>query len=446
MVVLVSGTVAGTIERGKSMPESKKNIPMEEVAGNGLLHRRVFLSQGAALIGAGSFNWLAVRSASAQTEADISPWMKAPGAGMSGYGSRAAHEDYIQRNPVSALGTTGSGGSRTPLQNLEGMITPSALHFERHHSGIPDINPDDHRLLIHGMVKRPLIFTMDALSRYPMVSRIHFIECSGNSRVGFNAEPTPGSCGDLHGLVSCSEWTGVPLAILLEEAGIDPRAQWVLAEGADAAVMSRSVPMEKIMDDALLALYQNGERLRPDNGYPVRLFLPGYEGNISVKWLRRIKATAAPTMTKDETSKYTDLRPDGKSLIFTFPMEVKSVITSPSPGLSMDGPGLYEISGLAWSGSGKIIAVEVSADGGQSWARAALSEPVLSKAMTRFRMAWRWNGGDAVIKSRAIDESGAIQPSRDQLLAEKGAKFNYHYNGVQAWRVASDGEVANVYG
>ena len=204
--------------------------------------------------------------------------------------------------------------------------------------------------------------------------------------------------------------------------------------------------MEKIMDDALLALYQNGERLRPDNGYPIRLLLPGYEGNISVKWLRRIKVTAEPTMTRDETSKYTDLRQDGKSLIFTFPMEVKSVITSPSPGLSMSGSGLYEISGLAWSGSGKIIAVEVSADGGQSWARAALSEPVLSKAMTRFRMAWRWNGGDAVIKSRAIDESGAIQPSRDQLLEEKGTKFNYHYNGIQSWRVASDGEVVNVYG
>ena len=238
----------------------------------------------------------------------------------------------------------------------------------------------------------------------------------------------------------------MPLAILLEEAGVDPNAQWVLAEGADAAVMSRSVPMAKVMDDALLALYQNGERLRPDNGYPVRLFLPGYEGNISVKWLRRIKATIEPTMTKDETSKYTDLRPDGKSLIFTFPMEVKSVITSPSPGLSMSGPGLYEISGLAWSGTGKISAVDVSADGGQSWARAALSEPVLSKSMTRFRMAWRWNGGGAVIKSRAIDETGAVQPSRDQLLAQKGTKFNYHYNGIQAWHVASDGEITNVYG
>ncbi|MGE4657463.1 MAG: sulfite dehydrogenase [Gammaproteobacteria bacterium] len=428
------------------MSELKKNIPTEEVAGNGLLHRRVFLGQGAALIGAAGFNLLTARPGLAQPTAGIPPWMEAPGAGMSGYGARAAHESHIQRNPVSALGTTGSGSSRTPLQSLEGMITPSALHFERHHSGIPNINPDQHRLLIHGLVERPLFFTMDALSRYPMVSRIHFIECSGNSRAGFNAEPALGSCGDLHGLVSCSEWTGVPLAILLEEAGVDPNAQWVLAEGADAAVMSRSVPMAKVMDDALLALYQNGERLRPDNGYPVRLFLPGYEGNISVKWLRRIKATIEPTMTKDETSKYTDLRPDGKSLIFTFPMEVKSVITSPSPGLSMSGPGLYEISGLAWSGTGKISAVDVSADGGQSWARAALSEPVLSKSMTRFRMAWRWNGGGAVIKSRAIDETGAVQPSRDQLLAQKGTKFNYHYNGIQAWHVASDGEITNVYG
>ena len=191
---------------------------------------------------------------------------------------------------------------------------------------------------------------MDALTRYPMISRIQFIECSGNSRVaGLIPEPVAGTCSSLHGLVSCSEWTGVPLAVLLDEAGVDPQAGWILAEGSDAAAMSRSVPMAKAMDDAMIALYQNGERLRPENGYPIRLFLPGYEGNMSVKWLRRIKVTAGPTMTKDETSKYSDLLADGTSLMFTFPMEVKSVITSPSPGLLLQGPGLYEISGIAWS-------------------------------------------------------------------------------------------------
>ena len=422
------------------MPERIPQDP-ESVAGNGLLHRRIFLARGAALLGAGSVGLLTAAPAQ-----ELPPWMRGPGGPMSGHGSRARFEDHVQRLPVSAPGTDGSGGSRTPLEALEGTITPSSLHFERHHSGIPDIDPEAHRLLIHGLVDRALFFDMDALSRYPMVSRIQFLECSGNSRVaGLTPEPVGGTCGALHGLVSCSEWTGVPLSILLDEAGVDPAAHWILAEGADAAVMSRSVPMAKAMDDALVALYQNGERLRPDNGYPVRLFLPGYEGNMSVKWLRRIKVTAAPTMTKDETSKYTDLLPDGRSLMFSFPMEVKSVIVSPSPGLALYGPGLYEISGIAWSGFGKIARVLVSADAGASWGEAALSEPVLDKAVTRFRMAWRWNGAPAVIMSRAVDETGAVQPTRAAIIAEKGMNFAYHYNGIQAWRVDSDGQVTNVY-
>jgi sulfane dehydrogenase subunit SoxC len=419
---------------------------LEQVAGNGLLHRRIFLTHGVALVSAGGLSVLSAGSAAAADPPDIPRWMRAPGAGMSGYGSPAKYEDKVQRTGIASQpGTTGSGASRTPLERLNGTITPSGLHFERHHSGVPDIDPSAHRLLIHGLVKRPLVFTMDALLRYPMVSRIQFIECSGNSRPNLSPAPPAASCGAIHGLVSCSEWTGVPLAILLAEAGADPSAQWLLAEGADAAAMSRSVPMAKAMDDALLALYQNGERLRPENGYPVRLFLPGYEGNMSVKWLRRIKITAAPTMTKDETSKYTDLLASGKSLMFTYPMEVKSVITAPSPGLALKGPGLYEISGLAWSGLGKITKVEVSADGGRTWGEAALAEPVLPKALTRFRMGWRWDGGPAVLKSRSTDETGAVQPTRDQLVADKGAQFLYHYNAIQAWSVAPSGEVKNVY-
>jgi sulfane dehydrogenase subunit SoxC len=428
-------------------PRSDTHRPSgEEVAGNGLLHRRIFLARGAALLGTGGLVAAAAGRANAVEPPATPPWMKTPGAGMSGYGKPSRFEEKVTRTNIAAQpGTTGSGASRTPLEKLEGIITPSGLHFERHHNGVPDIDPATHRLLIHGLVKRPLVFTMDALARYPTVSRIQFIECSGNSRANLSPAPPAATCGAIHGLVSCSDWSGVPLGILLEEAGVDPSAQWILAEGADAAAMSRSVPMAKAMDDAILALYQNGERLRPENGYPVRLFLPGWEGNMSVKWLRRIKVTAGPTMTKDETSKYTDLRADGKSLMFTYPMEVKSVITAPSPGLRLPGPGIYEISGLAWSGAGRIRKVEVSADGGQSWGEAALAEPVLSKALTRFRLAWRWNGSPAVLKSRATDETGAVQPARDKLVADKGTQFLYHYSAIQAWSVAPNGEVTNVY-
>ncbi len=426
--------------------ESKSKRIEESVAGNGLLHRRVFLAQAGALFGAGTMGMLGSETTNAQNMQGRPEWMQSPGKGVGAYGTRARFEDHVQRAAGSAPGTTGAGASRTPLQHLEGIITPNSLHFERHHSGIPEIDPNEHRFLIHGLVDRPLVFDMDMLSRYPMISKIHFIECSGNSRVsGLIDEPVDQNCGVLHGLVSCSEWTGVPLSILLDEAGVDPSARWILAEGSDSAAMSRSVPMAKAMDDAIIAIYQNGERLRPDNGYPMRLFLPGFEGNTSVKWLRRIKVTAEPTMTKDETSKYTDLLDDGTSLMFTYPMAVKSVITSPSPGLDLNAAGIYEVSGIAWSGGGHISKVEVSADGGSTWGEAALSEPVLDRSLTRFRMAWRWNGAPAVIMSRAIDNTGAIQPTRDSIIAEKGMKFAYHYNGIQSWAIDAEGRAVNTY-
>jgi sulfane dehydrogenase subunit SoxC len=411
---------------------------LEPVAGNGLLHRRLFLTSGAAVAG---LTFMTARAA----PPDVPPWMKAPGIGMRAYGERSAHEAAVQRTVGATPGTTGTGSSRTPLEALEGIITPSSLHFERHHSGVPDIDPDQQQVLIHGLVERPLIFSMDALARYPMVSRIQFLECSGNSGGNNNAEAPQQTAGGIHGLISCSEWTGVPLSMLLEEAGVQPEGKWLLAEGADAAAMSRSVPMAKAMDDAIVALYQNGERLRPEQGYPVRLFLPGYEGNMCVKWLRRLKVTAEPTMTKDETSKYSDLQPNGRSLLFTFPMEAKSVITSPSGMQKMQGPGLYQISGMAWSGFGRIRRVEVSADGGKTWAQAALDGAVLPMAVTRFRMPWRWDGSPSVLQSRAIDETGAVQPSRPALMAARGASFRYHYNAIQSWSVAAAGEVSNVY-
>jgi sulfane dehydrogenase subunit SoxC len=408
--------------------------------------KRRFIKQSARLLAASGLMAGGARHADAVEPPNVPPSMKVPGAGMSEYGSPAKHESKVTRTFIrSQPGTTGSGASRTPLESLEGMITPSGLHFERHHNGVPDIDPAQHQLLVHGMVKRPLIFTVDALLRYPMVSRIHFLECAGNSQLLYQPAPPNLTAGQTHGLVSCSEWTGVPLRLLLEEAGVDRSAQWILAEGADAAAMSRSIPMAKAMDDAILALFQNGERLRPENGYPVRLFLPGWEGNMSVKWLRRLKIVSAPIMTKDETSRYTDLQGDGKSLMFTYPMEVKSVITHPSHGMTLRGAGLHQISGIAWSGNGTIKKVDVSTDGGRTWMDAPLAAPVLPRALTRFRLPWKWEGAAAVLKSRASDDSGAVQPEREKFIAEHGSNAVFHFNGIQAWSVAPSGEVKHVY-
>jgi sulfane dehydrogenase subunit SoxC len=299
--------------------------------------------------------------------------------------------------------------------------------------------------LIHGLVKRPLIFTLDALARYPMGSRITFVECGGNSLPLYSKQPVDGNAQTLHGLASCAEWTGIKLSILLDEAGVEPTGEWLLAEGADAAGMTRSIPTKKALSDVMVTLYQNGERLRPSNGYPIRLLVPGYEGNLSVKWLRRLKVTTAPTMTRDETSHYTILLPNGKAWQFYYPMDVKSVITHPSPGLSMQGAGLYQMSGLAWSGKGKISKVEVSADGGRSWAPAALHEPILPIAFTRFHIPWKWDGGPATLQSRATDEAGNVQPTREHLIAERGDKTIYHYNAINSWAVSEQGTLKNVY-
>src|SRR3984893_16596537 len=381
---------------GSAMRNNRSSVPSERyaVAGNGLLDRRLFLSAGAAAAAIGG------APPSKAGELPIEPWMKLPGSPFVGYGQPSKFESKVVRTFASLPGTAGTGASRTPHHLLDGMITPNGVHFERSHSGMPEISTDANRPLIHGLVKRPLVFTLESVQRSSRYSRIAFLECGGNGQLLYQKEPAPVGVQAIHGLVSCAEWTGVKLSVLLQEAGVDPKAKWILAEGADAAGMSRSVPLAKAMDDALIALYQNGERVRPANGYPMRLLLHGYEGNMNVKWLRRIKVTEGPTMTKDETSKYTLLGADGKALQFVFPMEAKSLITRPSPGLAMQGAGLYEISGLAWSGYGRIAKVDVSADGGKSFAPAALQEPVLSKALTRFRIPWRWDGGPAVLQSR----------------------------------------------
>jgi sulfane dehydrogenase subunit SoxC len=420
------------------------SLEQDAAAGNGLLDRRLFLSgsAGAALVIGGI-----APNAAGSEPLRVEPWMKVPGSPFIGYGQPSRFEDKVVRaipappNPA----TQGVGPARTPLHLLDGMITPSGLHFERSHSGTPDIDPDRHRLVIHGLVRRPLVFTLEALSRYPMQSRIAFIECGGNSAALNAPQAQPLGMAAIHGLLGCSEWTGVRLSTLLDEAGVEPSARWLIAEGADSAAVSRSIPLAKAMDDALVCLYQNGERVRPSNGYPVRLLLPGFEGIMNVKWLRRIKLVNEPAMTKDETSKYTILLKDEKAWQFVLPMEVKSIITRPAPGLMLKGPGFYQISGLAWSGNGSIRQVDVSADGGRSWAPAALQDPILPKAPVRFRVAWQWNGGPAILQSRATDDTGMVQPTRAQFAAERGLRGVYHYNAIASWRIDEKGEATNVY-
>jgi len=406
-------------------------------------NRRAFLAQGAAIAAGASSGIAQAATQGLGGEA----WERVYGAPFESYGQPSRFEQPVIRHALKPYGdlAPGSGASLSPIEKLEGIITPSGLHNVRSHSGTPDIDPKRHELLLHGLVERPLRFTMEALWSYPMVTRIHFLECAGNSLRNLAPQPPQLPAGAIHGNMSCSEWTGIPLGALLEEAGLRPAARWLLAEGADAAHMSRSIPVEKALDDALIALYQNGERLRPEQGYPVRLLLPGWEGNMSVKWLRRLKATDGPTHTKDETSKYTDLQPDGRALQFTFEMGVKSVITKPSSTMKLPRPGWYEISGLAWTGAGRIRRVEVSADGGATWADAKLTGEERPRAFARFRLPWEWKGQEAVLQSRATDEKGQVQPARKEWLARYSAGNLYHNNSIVSWSVVTDGSVKNVY-
>jgi sulfane dehydrogenase subunit SoxC len=422
------------------------------VAGNGLLHRRAFLRGGAVLAGAMT-GYAVVQPASAQQLVD-DPWSLQPGATVPDYGTRSRFEKDVVRTLSNPKGEPRNQHARTPHHLLNGTLTPNSLHFVISHAGDPDIDPDKHRLVIHGLVKQPLVFTLDALSRYPMESRMAFIECGGNSAPMFSKEPIQANIQALHGLVSCAEWTGVRLATLLQETGVDSKAKWLIAERADAPHLTRSVPLTKALDDAMIALYQNGERLMPGNGYPMRLLLPGWEGNMNIKWLRRIQLAELPGMSYYESKIYAPILPGGKAYQFYFIQEVKSFITHPSPGLAMKGPGFYEISGVAYSGNGRISKVMVSADGGRSWAQAAFQEPVLSKAFTRFRLPWRWDGGPAILQSRAWDEAGYSQPGRSEFVATRGettrtpavtAFPNEHYNAVTSWAIERSGEVRNVY-
>ncbi len=373
-------------------------------------------------------------------------WSQSIGAGVVDrpYGKPSEFEkDVIRRDVPWLTATPESSVSFSPLQSLNGIITPNGLFFERYHAGRADVDPHQHRLLIHGLVERPLVLSMDDIMRFPSVSRIHFIECPANGGMEWR-EAQLNSLQFTHGMVSCAEWSGVKLSTLLDEVGLKKEAKWIMAEGADAARMNRSLPLDKCLDDCLVVYGQNGEALRPEQGYPLRLLVPGWEGNVSVKWLRRLKVGDQPWYSREETSKYTDLMPDGKSRGFTWVNEAKSVITFPCPERPASTPGLYEIRGLAWTGQGKIKAVDVSFDGGVNWRSAQLHEPILSKALTRFTIPWQWDGRPALLESRAIDEAGYVQPTIAQLRKLRGSNSIYHNNSIQTWQVKQDGSVFDV--
>lgn len=363
-----------------------------------------------------------------------------------GYGSRSQFESEVRvRYPTPNDITS---WSLTPLAEGLGNITPSGLHFERHHGGIPTIDPVKHNLLIHGLVNRPLTFSVADIKRLPSVTRKHFIECSGNGLTEWN-KPTLKTVQGTHGLLSTSEWTGVQFSTFARETGLKENAAWVLAEGADSAVMTRSIPIEKMMKDALIVYGQNGEAIRPEQGYPLRLLLPGYEGNTHIKWLRRLQVSDKPFMTREETSKYSDLLGSGKARIFSLDMDAKSVITFPSGDMKLPGPGFYNIQGLAWTGRGRVQSVDVSMDTGKTWYPAQLQSTPEPMCTMRFNFPWMWDGKPTVLQSRCTDETGYVQPTLKQLIDIRGSNgpFGsvYHLNAIQSWAISEAGDVSNVH-
>lgn len=421
--------------------------------------RRRFLKNAAALAGVavgtvGSLRGQSLNSDSAESRAK----------NVHSYGQRSHFVESERRGSLGmwppAAGPIRDYGFRTPLQDSVGMITPASLHFIISHGyDPPDIDPRQHQLLIHGMVDRPLSFTLEDLRRLPSVSRFHFLECHGNSTTsgptGALRRPPTATVQETHGLTSCSEWTGVPLSLLLKEAGVQKGATWLVAEGADAVKHSKSIPIEKAMDDLLVVYGQNGEPLRPEQGYPLRLLVPGWQGINNVKWLQQIKLVDQPYMGNMESTKYPSLRPDGKSRWFESEMGPKSVITRPSGGQRLPIRGFYEITGLAWSGGGTIRKVEVSTDGGQSWKEAQLQEPIARKAHTRFRLGWNWNGEEAVLQSRCMDDRGEVQPTAAEIAKIWNVDLDYfqststtnvdmgNFNAIQSWKVSRDGSIQN---
>ncbi|MDP2355003.1 MAG: sulfite dehydrogenase [Beijerinckiaceae bacterium] len=412
------------------------------------LNRRRFLG-AAGLAGAGLAAG-ALPARAAEPEAvitEVQDWSRYLGEGVQAhpYGSPSKYEKDVVRRDVEWLtASRESSVNFTPLHALDGNVTPSGLAFERHHGGIADIDPAKHRLMIHGLVDRPLVFTMDDLKRFPgRVHKLYFLECAANSGMEWRGAQLNG-CQFTHGMIHNVWYTGIPLRTLLEQAGVKTNAKWLLAEGGDASMMTRSIPLQKALDDCIVAWGMNGEALRPEQGYPVRLVVPGWEGNMWIKWLRRLEVGDEPWQAREETSKYTDLMADGRSRRFTFIMDAKSVVTNPSPQAPLLHKGPNVLSGIAWSGRGRIERVDVSLDGGRNWRTARLEGPVLSRSMTRFYVDFDWDGRELLVQSRAMDETGYVQPTKNELREVRGLNSIYHNNGVQTWLVHANGETENV--
>jgi sulfane dehydrogenase subunit SoxC len=436
--------------RGRVIPAPENHVTADEYA-QARSSRRGFMRQaavaaGGALASAAS-PALAQSAGNAGDAPNLPSWTRSlgPGVAVTGYGLPSKYESSVQRRQSPGLTRSPqSSVSFTPLQNLFGIITPSGVHFERHHSGSAEINPNEHRLMIHGLVRRPLILSMDDILRFPSVSRVHFIECGANSGMEWGNVAVP-TVQYTHGMLACSEFTGVLLSTLLEEVGYDKaRGKYILAEGADGSALTRTIPIEFALDDVMVVYGQNGEMLRPENGYPLRLLVPGVQGVSSVKWLRRLEVGDKPWNTREESLHYVDLMPDGLHRQYSGVQEVKSVITTPSGGQKLLDKGYYEISGLAWSGRGKIRRVDVSTDGGRNWRTAVLQEPVMTKCLTRFRLDWNWDGRPAFLQSRAADETGHVQPTISALREVRGSRSIYHNNGIKTWGLQASGEVWNV--
>lgn len=415
--------------------------------------RRQFLKAagltGALAAAGGRTVWSQTPSAEARPEnlpPHVADWSKYLGQGVADrpYGKPSKFEAHVVRRDVEWLtASRQSSVNFTPWHELDGIITPNGLCFERHHGGAPDVDPADHRLMVHGLVEKPLIFSMSDVLRMPRVNRVFFLECAANSGMEWRG-PQLNGCQFTHGMIHNVMYTGVPLKAVLSEVGLKPNAKWLLVEGGDAAGMNRSLPLEKALDDCLLAFKMNGEALRPEQGYPLRLVVPGWEGNIWIKWLRRIEVGDKPWLAREETSKYTDLLADGRARRFTFVMDAKSVITNPSPQAPLRVRGPNVLTGIAWSGRGAITRVDVTLDGGRNWREARIDGPVFERSITRFYVDFDWQGEELLIQSRCHDSTGYLQPTKDELRAIRGVNSIYHNNGIQTWLVRASGETENV--
>ena len=409
--------------------------------------RRNLLKSGALLSGAALTGGALPARANDPAITNLQPWMQELGDGVDAmpYGMPSKYEARVKRRDVEWLTADRvSSINFTPLHELDGIITPNGLCFERHHGGTAHIDPAQHRLMINGLVDKELVFTMEDILRFPRENRIYFLECAANSGMEWRGAQLNG-CQFTHGMIHSVMYTGVPLRLLLEEAGLKTNAKWLMPEGADASAMTRSIPLQKALDDCLVAFKMNGEALRPEQGYPLRLVVPGWEGNMWIKWLRRIEVGDEPWHHREETSKYTDLMENGKARRFTWEMDCKSVITNPSPQAPiLHDSGHTILTGLAWSGRGTISRVDITLDGGKNWHAARIDGPSFDKSMHRFYFEFDWDGKPLLLQSRAHDSTGYVQPTKDELRAVRGENSIYHNNGIQTWHVRENGEAENV--